>query len=116
MPENNQPQNNEAAEPLPTGVFGFCATNHSGEEVEKQGQIPATLEEYGAYFNQLASLVADSLGFEEAESLVIFGKKEHVLCCESDGLHYAVSFKPKTNRREITAFFKEKGGDDELFA
>jgi hypothetical protein len=104
------------SESLPLGVYGYCATDNSGEEIEKKGQVAGTLEEYGAYFNQLTSLIADSLGFDEAESTIIFGKKENVICCEVEGVHYAATFKPKSSRREITDFFKRKGNDDEFFA
>ena len=114
---NDQKNRQDAEEPLPSGVFGYCATNHSGEEVERKGQTSGNLEEYVAYFNQLTSLVGDSLGLEETESLVIYGKKDRVFCCEVNGLHFAASLKPKTNLREVTAFFKGKEEeDDEFFA
>ena len=111
-----QKTKHEAEAPLPSGVFGYCATNHSGEEVERKGQTSGNLEDYVAYFNQLTALVGDSLGLDEAESLIIYGKKEHVFCCEVDGLHFAANLKPKTNLGDVTAFFKGKEEEDEFFA
>lgn len=84
--------------------------------VEQKGQAVHSLDEYVAYFNQLGDLVADSLGFGEAEELVFFGKKQNAICLEVDGLHYGGILKPKSDLKEIADFFKQKGGDDDVFA
>ncbi|MFO8027287.1 MAG: hypothetical protein R6U56_06465 [Opitutales bacterium] len=112
---NNNPS---AGQPsgFPPGLWGYVCTDPSGSVVEQEGQIAHSLDEYVAYFNQLGDLVADSLGFDSAEVIVFFGKKQNAICMEIDGLHYGGVFKPKSDRREVAEFFKEKGGDDDVFA
>lgn len=111
---NENDETNTESKSFPSGLFGYIVTNASGELVQSKGDTAKPLEEFAPYFNQLSDLIADSLGFEEAVDVVLFGKKQNTLCTEIDEFHYGAVFKPKGKINEISDFLREKGNDYEL--
>ncbi len=116
MAVNHPDPNSVAPAEFPPGLCGYVSTDPSGSIIEQEGQMAHSLDEYVGYFNQLGDLVADSLGFERAEEIVLFGKKQNALCMQVDGLHYGGILKPKSDLKEVAGFFNAKGGEDDVFA
>jgi hypothetical protein len=116
MNMNNADTNSDATADFPPGLCGYVCCDESGAVIEQKGRNTHSLDEYAPYFNQLANLVGDSLGLGQAEEMVFFGKKQNAICMEVEGSHYGAILKPKCDLREITEFFTEKGGDDDVFA
>ncbi|MEM7789849.1 MAG: hypothetical protein AAF546_00475 [Verrucomicrobiota bacterium] len=101
---------------FPNGLYGYAVTDAGGNEIGQKGTISHSVNEFAPYFNQLAALVGDSLGFGETEEIVLFGKKQNALCIEIDGLHYGAIFKPKASYRDISEFLKLEGEENDVLA
>ena len=115
MNTTNNKQTNEPGS-FPAGLYGYVITDASAGIIEQNGTISNSIDEYAPYFNQLSALVADSFGFDAAEELVLFGKKQNASCMEIDDLHYAALFKSKAQRRDICNFLKAKGDENDVLA
>lgn len=109
-------ESNPPEQPLVDGMYGYVVVDDSGRRVEEVGRVNQSLREYLPYFNQLSELVGDSLGFDDTEELILFGKSRHAICMSIDELHYGATFKVKADRREISAFLTEKGDDNDVLA
>ncbi|HAV13789.1 MAG TPA: hypothetical protein DCX06_09930 [Opitutae bacterium] len=101
---------------MPPGMYGYAVTDNSGSIVEKNGTVSNSLDQYVAYFNQLGSLLGDSLGFTSYEEMILLGKSRHALCMEIDDLHYAAIYKAKADRREMSQFIQQKGEENDVLA
>lgn len=101
---------------LPSGIYGYFAAEPSGSVIERHGKIMHSLDEFAPYFKQLSDLVADGLGFGEAEELILFGKRVNAISLEADNICYGASVKPKGDLKEISRFLREKGDEDDVLA
>ena len=85
------------------GVLGYLEINSTGEVIRTSGDEADALGSVIGYFQQMAGVIGDSLGFDPLDEAYIFGKTTTSICLPRDESTYGIICSSRAKLPDVLA-------------